>query len=70
MGSRLPSRRTEIARLRAPLEESRYQPVKLTIVASMLHRELSARSRDSMHGPEYAKAIRAITLLSNEKAPA
>jgi hypothetical protein len=52
MGSRPPSRRTA-ARVKAPLEESRYQPVKLRIVASMLHRELSGRSRDSMHGPEY-----------------
>lgn len=70
MGSRLPSRRTEIAKLRVPLEESRYQPVKLRIVASMLHCALSGRSRDSMHRPEYAEAIGAITLLASEKAPA
>jgi hypothetical protein len=57
MGSRLPSRRAENARLRAPLEGSRDQPVKLRIVASMLHRELSGRSRDSMRGPEYIERL-------------
>lgn len=57
MGSRLPSRRTEIAREKAPLKESRYQPVKLRIVASMLHRELSGCSRDSMRGPEYIERL-------------
>jgi hypothetical protein len=57
MGSRLPSRRTENAKLRTAREQSRSQLVKLRIVASMLQHERSGRRRDSMRGPEYLREL-------------
>jgi hypothetical protein len=38
-------------------EQSGSQPVKLRIVASMLHHERSGRTRDSMRGPEYIERL-------------
>jgi hypothetical protein len=57
MGSRLPSRRIDIAKAEVALEESRYRPVKLRIAASMLRHELSGGRRDSMRGPEYIERL-------------
>jgi hypothetical protein len=57
MRNRLPTRRTDIAKVRAAPEESQSQPVKLRIAASMLHQERSGRRRDSMRGPEYIERL-------------
>ena len=53
MGNRLPARRVRTQPVNAVIEDPRMKPVKLRVVASMLHHERSGRRRDSMRGPEY-----------------
>jgi hypothetical protein len=57
MANRLPSRRSDAAKVNDATHESRAGPVKLRIVASMLHHERSGRRRDSMRGPEYLQRL-------------
>ena len=57
MGNRLPTRPVQSAQVKAGLNESRLKPVKLRVVACMLHHERSGRRRDSMRGPEYMRQL-------------
>ena len=43
--------------VKVAVDDSRMKPVKLRVVASMLHHERSGRRRDSMRGPEYLRQL-------------
>jgi hypothetical protein len=57
MGNRLLTRRVRKETVNAAVDDSRMKPVKLRIVASMLHHERSGHRRDSMRGPEYIRQL-------------
>jgi hypothetical protein len=60
VANQLLTRRRRVEKMRAAREElarSHLRPVKLRIVASMLHHERSGGRRDSMRGPEYLQRL-------------
>lgn len=53
MGSRVAKRRTDTAKIQAKLEAARRKPVKLRIVAAILHHQLGGAHRASMRGAAF-----------------
>jgi hypothetical protein len=56
-GNRVLIRSVRTEPVKAAVDDSRMKPVKLRVVASMLHHERSGRRRDSMRGPEYTRRL-------------